>query len=41
VTGFPLLTLAGQFLLKDVVLAAAAFNVAAMDAARQTRQTSK
>jgi uncharacterized membrane protein YkgB len=36
VTGFPLLTLAGQFLLKDVVLAAAAFNVAAMDAAKQT-----
>jgi uncharacterized membrane protein YkgB len=36
VTGFPLLTLAGQFLLKDVVLAAAAVNVAAMDAARQT-----
>jgi uncharacterized membrane protein YkgB len=36
VTGFPLLTLAGQFLLKDVVLAAAAFTVAAMDAARQT-----
>ncbi len=36
VTGFPLLTLAGQFLLKDVVLAAAALSVAAMDAARQT-----
>ncbi len=36
VTGFPLLTLAGQFLLKDVVLAAAAVNVAAMDAAKQT-----
>ena len=36
VTGFPLLTLAGQFLLKDVVLAAAAVSVAAMDAARQT-----
>ena len=34
VTGFPFLTLAGQFLLKDVVLAAAAVNVAAMDAAR-------
>src|SRR5258708_2527714 len=34
VTGFPLLTLAGQFLLKDVVLAAAAVSVAAMDAAR-------
>src|SRR5258708_2750993 len=35
VTGFPLLTLAGQFLLKDVVLAAAAVNVAAMGAAKQ------
>src|SRR6266849_3432041 len=35
VTGFPLLTLTGQFLLKDVVLAAAAFNVAATDAAKQ------
>ncbi len=34
VTGFPLLTLAGQFLLKDVVLASAAVSVAAMDAAR-------
>ena len=34
VTGFPLLTLAGQFLLKDVVPAAAAVSVAAMDAAR-------
>lgn len=36
VTGFPLLTLAGQFLLKDVVLAAAAVSVAATDAAKQT-----
>jgi uncharacterized membrane protein YkgB len=35
-TGFPLLTLTGQFLLKDVVLAAAAVSVAATDAARQT-----
>ena len=34
VTGFPLLTLAGQFLLKDVVLAAAAVSVAATDAAK-------
>jgi len=34
VTGFPLLTLTGQFLLKDVVLAAAAFTVAAMDSAK-------
>ncbi|GLV56009.1 hypothetical protein KDH_28530 [Dictyobacter sp. S3.2.2.5] len=36
VTGFPALNLAGQFLLKDVVLAAAATSIAAMDAARQT-----
>ncbi len=36
VTGFPFLPLAGQFLLKDVVLAAAAVSVAAMDAAKQT-----
>jgi uncharacterized membrane protein YkgB len=36
VTGFPVLTLAGQFLLKDVVLAAAAVSVAATDAAKQT-----
>ena len=35
VTGFPLLTLVGQFLLKDVVLASAALSVAAMDVARQ------
>jgi uncharacterized membrane protein YkgB len=33
-TGFPILTLLGQFLLKDVVLASAAITVAAMDAAR-------
>lgn len=38
VTGFPLLTLAGEFLLKDVVLAAAAVSIAAMDAAKQTSQ---
>ncbi len=38
VTGFPFLTLAGQFLLKDVVLAAAAVNVAAIDAARRASQ---
>lgn len=38
VTGFPLLTLAGQFLLKDVVLAAAAVSVAATDAAKQTNK---
>jgi Predicted membrane protein len=36
VTGFPFLTLAGQFLLKDVVLAAAAVSVAATAAAKQT-----
>jgi uncharacterized membrane protein YkgB len=35
VTGFPLLTLAGQFLLKDLVLAAAAFRVAVTDAMKQ------
>jgi len=35
VTGFPLLSLVGQFLLKDVVLASAAITVAAMDAAKQ------
>ena len=34
VTGFPILTLTGQFLLKDVVLASAAITVAATDAAR-------
>jgi uncharacterized membrane protein YkgB len=34
VTGFPLLTLIGQFLLKDVVLASAAITVAATDAAK-------
>ena len=33
-TGFPYLTLAGQFLLKDLVLAAASITVAATDAAR-------
>ena len=34
VTGFPILSLTGQFLLKDVVLASAAISVAATDAAR-------
>jgi reactive chlorine resistance protein C len=34
VTGFPILTLLGQFLLKDIVLASAAITVAATDAAR-------
>jgi uncharacterized membrane protein YkgB len=34
VTGFPLLTLMGQFLLKDTVLASAAIMVMATDAAR-------
>ena len=33
VTGFPLLTLMGQFLLKDVVLASAAITLIARDAA--------
>ena len=36
VTGFPILTLTGEFLLKDLVLAAAAVSVAATDAAKQT-----
>src|SRR5258708_18376680 len=36
VTGFPILTLIGQFLLKDVVLASAAITVAATDASSQT-----
>jgi uncharacterized membrane protein YkgB len=35
VTGFPLLTLAGQFLLKDLVLMAAAVNVIGMQPVRQ------
>jgi uncharacterized membrane protein YkgB len=35
VTGFPLLTLAGQFLLKDLGLMAAAVNVVAMSSAAQ------
>ncbi len=34
-SGFPYLTLAGQFLLKDLVLMASAFMVAAIDIARQ------
>ncbi|HEX4203255.1 MAG TPA: DUF417 family protein [Ktedonobacteraceae bacterium] len=38
VTGFPLLTLAGQFLLKDLVLAAAALSVATTNAVRQSRK---
>jgi uncharacterized membrane protein YkgB len=36
VTGFPVLTLAGQFLLKDLGLMAAAVNVIAMAPARQS-----
>ena len=36
VTGFPILTLIGQSLLKDVVLASAAITVAATDASSQT-----
>ncbi len=35
VTGFPFLTLAGQFLLKDVVLFAATVTVIATDAAKE------
>jgi uncharacterized membrane protein YkgB len=35
VTGFPVLTLAGQFLLKDLGLTAAAVNVIAMQPVRQ------
>src|SRR5436190_5275685 len=34
VTGFPILNLTGQFLLKDIVLASAAITVVARDAAR-------
>ena len=34
VTGFPVLNLTGQFLLKDIVLASAAITVVARDAAR-------
>ncbi len=40
VTGFPILTLIGQFLLKDVVLASVAISVAATDAAKHTAQQS-
>jgi len=36
VTGFPMLTLAGQFLLKDLVLAAASIAIAAADVSRQS-----
>jgi uncharacterized membrane protein YkgB len=39
VTGFPLLTLAGQFLLKDLGLMAAAVNVIAMSTAPQPVRT--
>ncbi|HEY4383655.1 MAG TPA: DUF417 family protein [Ktedonobacteraceae bacterium] len=38
VTGFPVLNVTGQFLLKDLVLAAAALNVAVMDTARQSKK---
>jgi len=34
VTGFPYLTLAGQFLVKDLVLASASIAIAATDAAK-------
>jgi len=36
--GFPFLSLLGQFLLKDVVLAAAAINLVALDSARRRTQ---
>ena len=39
VTGFPVLSLAGQFLLKDLGLMAAAVNVIAMAPARQAAPT--
>jgi uncharacterized membrane protein YkgB len=35
VTGFPLLTLMGQFILKDAILASAAIGLIAQDAGRQ------
>jgi uncharacterized membrane protein YkgB len=35
VTGFPFLTLAGEFLLKDLVLLAATVTVIATDAAKE------
>ena len=41
VTGFPFLTLAGQFLLKDLGLMAAAVNVVAMASARQPAPTGR
>jgi uncharacterized membrane protein YkgB len=40
VTGFPTLTVSGEFLLKDIVLAAAAVSIAATDAARQVTHQS-
>jgi uncharacterized membrane protein YkgB len=36
VTGFPLLTLAGEFLLKDLVLAASCIAIAAADVSKQS-----
>ena len=41
VTGFPVLSLAGQFLLKDLGLMAAAVNVIAMAPARQPAQVAR
>ncbi|GHO68366.1 hypothetical protein KSC_072580 [Ktedonobacter sp. SOSP1-52] len=38
VTGFPALTLYGEFLLKDVVLAAATVSIIAMEAAKQAHK---
>ena len=39
--GFPILSLAGQFLLKDTVLAAAAINLVAMDSARARARSAR
>jgi uncharacterized membrane protein YkgB len=39
VTGFPILNLTGQFLLKDIVLASAAITIAARDAAKRAQRT--
>ncbi len=39
--GFPFLSLLGQFLLKDTVLAAAAINLVALDSARQRNRRTR
>lgn len=41
ITGFPLLTLAGEFLLKDIVLFAAALSVAASDVAKHRQEDAR